>query len=113
MPLSLGLILLDLSLFSGVNNRDMLILDLASDNSPEFPRTGIKALFLLSFPFLQSVNVIQCTNTMVSDSYFGKPFVWCLLHNGGGNRAIYGNLTLIANEPINTMNIPNITMVNH
>ncbi len=50
---------------------------------------------------------------MVSDSYFGKPFVWCLLHNGGGNRAIYGNLTLIANEPINTMNIPNITMVNH
>ena len=33
-------------------------------------------------------------------SYFGKPFIWCLLHNYGGVRGIYGNLTNIATEPI-------------
>ena len=44
-------------------------------------------------------------------SYFGKPFIWCLLHNYGGTRGIYGNLTTIATGPIDAMNTPGSTMV--
>jgi len=44
-------------------------------------------------------------------SYFGKPFIWCLLHNYGGTRGIYGNLTTIATGPIDAMNTPGSTMI--
>ena len=46
-----------------------------------------------------------------TQSYFGKPFIWCLLHNFGGTRAIYGNLTTIATGPIDAMNTPGSTMI--
>ena len=44
-------------------------------------------------------------------SYFGKPFIWCLLHNFGGTRGIYGNLTRIATGPIDAMNTPGSSMI--
>ena len=47
----------------------------------------------------------------ITNSYFGKPFIWCLLHNYGGTRAIYGNLTTIATSPIDAMNTPGSTMI--
>ena len=62
----------------------MIILDLNSEVSPIWSRT---------------------------DSYFGKPFVWCLLHNYGGTRAIYGNLTTIATSPVESLHAPGSTMV--
>ena len=62
----------------------MLILDLNSEQSPIWSRT---------------------------DSYYGKPFVWCLLHNFGGTRGIYGNLTTIATSPVNSLHAPRSTMV--
>jgi alpha-N-acetylglucosaminidase len=31
-----------------------------------------------------------------------KQFIYCMLHNYGGRRALYGNLTLIASDPLNT-----------
>lgn len=34
------------------------------------------------------------------DSYYGKQWAWCMLHNYGGRRALYGNLTRIANGPV-------------
>ena len=46
-----------------------------------------------------------------TQSYFGKPFIWCLLHNFGGTRAIYGNLTTVATSPIDAMNTPGSTMI--
>ena len=46
-----------------------------------------------------------------TQSYFGKPFIWCLLHNYGGTRGIYGNLTTIATGPIDAMNTPGSTMI--
>eukprot|EP00117_Sycon_ciliatum_P016941 scpid38479/ scgid16158/ Alpha-N-acetylglucosaminidase; N-acetyl-alpha-glucosaminidase; Alpha-N-acetylglucosaminidase 82 kDa form; Alpha-N-acetylglucosaminidase 77 kDa form len=33
------------------------------------------------------------------ESYYGKPFVWCMLHNFGGRRSLCGNLTRIATGP--------------
>ena len=34
------------------------------------------------------------------DSYYGKPFAWCMLHNYGGRRDLYGNLSRIATGPV-------------
>lgn len=46
-----------------------------------------------------------------TSSYFGKPFIWCLLHNYGGTRGIYGNLTTIAVEPLLALHANGSTMV--
>lgn len=60
---------------SGVErDSDMLILDLWSESMPQWRRT---------------------------DSYFGKPWIWCQLHDYGGNMGLYGqimNLTVNATE---------------
>ncbi|KAJ5155130.1 uncharacterized protein N7500_010569 [Penicillium coprophilum] len=62
---------------SGVDsNEDMLILDLFSESIPEWRRTN---------------------------SYYGKPWIWCQLHNFGGNMGLYGqiqNLTQNATEAL-------------
>ena len=55
----------------GVADTDMIILDLNSEESPIWP-------------------------TFVENN---KPFIWCLLHNYGGRRALYGNLDHYALQP--------------
>ena len=69
---------------SGVPNDKMIILDLNSEQNPIWNKTS---------------------------SYFGKPFIWCLLHNYGGTRGIYGNLTTIAIDPLIALKAPGSTMV--
>ena len=39
------------------------------------------------------------------------PLVVGMLHNYGGNRGLYGNLSVIANGPVEAMQYPNVTMV--
>ena len=34
------------------------------------------------------------------ESFFGKPFIWCMLQNFGGLPGIYGNLATIATAPM-------------
>eukprot|EP01123_Difflugia_compressa_P014230 TRINITY_DN715_c0_g1_i2.p1 TRINITY_DN715_c0_g1~~TRINITY_DN715_c0_g1_i2.p1 ORF type:complete len:538 (-),score=68.55 TRINITY_DN715_c0_g1_i2:92-1501(-) len=68
----------------GVSNSDMIILDLYSDEYPIFSST---------------------------QSYFGKDFIWCMLHNFGGMRGIYGLLDHISTAPIETENNPSYTMI--
>mmetsp|Transcript_14706 Transcript_14706/g.25215 ORF Transcript_14706/g.25215 Transcript_14706/m.25215 type:complete len:686 (+) Transcript_14706:2-2059(+) len=69
---------------SGVPNHGMLILDLFSDLEPVWSKTK---------------------------SYYGKAFIWCMLHNFGGNRDLYGNLPGIASSPIKSRHTPGSTMV--
>ena len=69
---------------SGVPNDDMIILDLSSEQAPVWSNT---------------------------QSFFGKPFIWCMLHNYGGIRGIYGNLTTIGNDPIDARLTNGSTMV--
>ena len=57
---------------SGVPDEGMLLLDLTSDEVPMWP-------------------------TLAANK---KKFIWCLLHNYGGARALYGNLTMLATSPI-------------
>ncbi|KAL2829302.1 putative alpha-N-acetylglucosaminidase [Aspergillus pseudoustus] len=59
---------------SGVeDNSDMMILDLFSESSPQWQRTN---------------------------SYYGKPWVWCQLHDYGGNMGMYGQIQNITQNPI-------------
>ncbi len=54
------------SLLGGVTvNSDMLILDLFSESQPQWQRTS---------------------------SFYGKPWVWCELHDYGGNQGLYGQI---------------------
>ena len=46
----------------------MIILDMPSDIFPQYGRL---------------------------DSFFGQPFIWTMLHNFGGNVAMYGALTTV------------------
>jgi alpha-N-acetylglucosaminidase len=59
---------------SGVEvDADMLVLDLFSESQPQWQRT---------------------------DSYYGKPWVWCELHNYGGNMGLYGQIDNVTVNPV-------------
>ena len=57
-------------------NSDMHILDLFSETQPEWQRTN---------------------------SYYGKPWIWCELHNYGGNMGLYGQIENITVNPIKAL----------
>ena len=59
----------------GVPDDGMLLLDLTSDEVPMWSKIAAN----------------------------GKRFIWCLLHNYGGSRALYGNLTMLSSAPLATM----------
>ncbi|KAI4382992.1 hypothetical protein MLD38_008879 [Melastoma candidum] len=46
-----------------------------------------------------------------SSQFYGTPYVWCLLHNFGGNIEMYGVLDSIASGPIDARVSENSTMV--
>jgi alpha-N-acetylglucosaminidase len=72
------------SYLSGVDNDRMIILDLVSEDYPLWQRFS---------------------------SFFGKPFIWCLLHNFGAVRGMYGNLTHIGAAPLLTLAHADSTMI--
>jgi len=57
---------------SGVPNDRMILLDLFTEYSPVFSR---------------------------ENNYYGKKWIWCMLHNFGGNPGMWGNLTHILKQP--------------
>ena len=67
------------ALLGAVQDENMLILDLWSERHPVWNRT---------------------------EAYYGKPWVWCMLHNFGQNINMSGNLTSVANDPANALNDP-------
>ncbi|XP_038068076.1 alpha-N-acetylglucosaminidase-like [Patiria miniata] len=62
----------------------LIVLDLASDILPVYDRT---------------------------DSYYGQPFIWCMLHNFGGNHGLYGRLDYINKAVFVGRIFPGSTMV--
>jgi alpha-N-acetylglucosaminidase len=56
----------------GVPDNGMVILDLWAEENPVWNRT---------------------------QSYYGKPWIWCMLHNFGGRNMMYGNAAKLATEP--------------
>lgn len=69
---------------SGVPNDGLLILDLNSEIGPLAPKF---------------------------DDYYGKFWVWNLLHNFGGRRGVYGNLDVVASAPMHFRTKRGSTMV--
>lgn len=67
------------ALLSGVPDDGMIILDLWSERYPVWNRT---------------------------ESYFGKTWIWCMLHNFGQNITLSGNVTSVANDPANLLKNP-------
>ena len=55
---------------------DMLILDLFSETQPQWQRL---------------------------DSYYGKPWIWCQLHDYGGNQGLYGQVMNVTVNPIKAL----------
>ncbi|KAI0964544.1 hypothetical protein AcW1_010249 [Taiwanofungus camphoratus] len=68
----------------GVTDNDsMIVLDLYSEAAPQWNRTN---------------------------SYFGKQWVWCELHDFGGNIGMEGNLPEVTTGPVTALNYPGSTM---
>lgn len=58
-------------LFKGVPDERLLLLDLYAEEYPQWQKTS---------------------------AFYGKPWVWCMLHSFGGRPGLYGNLPAIAHE---------------
>ncbi|MEE3344897.1 MAG: alpha-N-acetylglucosaminidase TIM-barrel domain-containing protein, partial [Bacilli bacterium] len=69
---------------SGVPNDGMIILDLFTEYTPVWSKF---------------------------ENYFGKKWIWCTLHNFGGNPGMWGNLTHILQKPQEDINNSNGTMI--
>lgn len=67
-----------------VEDSDMLILDLFSESHPQWQRTN---------------------------SYYGKPWIWCQLHNYGGNMGLYGQVENVTYNPVQALGNSSSTMV--
>ena len=67
------------ALLGAVPDDNMLILDLWSERFPVWQRT---------------------------EAYYGKPWVWCMLHNFGQNITMSGNVTNVANGPAEALANP-------
>lgn len=64
------------ALLNGVNDEHMIILDLWSETRPIWSST---------------------------EAYYGKKWIWCMLHNFGGNIGMFGKMDTIANVPAKTL----------
>lgn len=67
------------AMLSGVPNDKMIILDLWSETNPAWQKT---------------------------DAYYGKPWIWCMLQNFGGNTGMFGRMSNVANDPANALHNP-------
>lgn len=67
------------ALLNAVPNDRLLVLDLWSENHPVWNRT---------------------------EAYYGKPWIWCMLHNFGGNISLYGRMDEVAKAPANALHDP-------
>lgn len=67
------------ALLNAVPDDRMIILDLYSESKPVWNRT---------------------------DAYYGKPWIWCMLHNFGGNISLYGRMDVVSKTPALTLHDP-------
>ncbi len=62
----------------------MIVLDLFSETAPQWQRTN---------------------------SYYGKPWIWCQLHDYGGNMGMYGRVDNVTQNPIEALDNSTSTMI--
>jgi alpha-N-acetylglucosaminidase len=66
-------------LLKGVPDYGMIVLDLYSEEHPVWNET---------------------------DAYYGKPWIWCMLQNFGGNISLFGRMENVAHDPANALHDP-------
>ena len=67
------------ALLKAVPNDKMILLDLATEIEPVWKRT---------------------------QAFYGKPWIWNMLHNFGGNTNLFGRMDVVATEPAKALNDP-------
>lgn len=67
------------ALLNAVPDDNMIVLDLWTETRPVWNRT---------------------------EAYYGKPWLWCMVHNFGGNNNLFGKMPVIANGPAETLYHP-------
>lgn len=67
-----------------VPNDRMIVLDLHSELNPQYLRL---------------------------DSYFGKPFIWCMLHNFGGTLGMHGSLGILNSQIVKARKMTGSTLI--
>uniref|UniRef100_A0A8D0GML8 Alpha-N-acetylglucosaminidase n=1 Tax=Sphenodon punctatus TaxID=8508 RepID=A0A8D0GML8_SPHPU len=72
------------ALLRGVPIGRMVVLDLFAESKPVYPWT---------------------------ESFYGQPFIWCMLHNFGGNHGLFGTVESINRGPFEARHFPNSTMM--
>ncbi|KAM4691881.1 alpha-N-acetylglucosaminidase [Rhinophrynus dorsalis] len=72
------------ALLHGVPIGRMLVLDLFAETESVYSRTG---------------------------SFYGQPFIWCMLHNFGGNHGLFGKVESINRGPFDALYFPDSSMV--
>lgn len=64
------------ALLNAIPNDHMILLDLYSESHPVWNRTN---------------------------AYYGKPWIWCMLHNFGGNISLWGRMKNVAADPFSAL----------
>ncbi|CAG5128828.1 unnamed protein product [Candidula unifasciata] len=76
--------------------------------------TQVKAL-VTSVPLGRMIILDLCAETLPVyqrvQSYYGQPFIWCMLHNFGGTMELYGAVDNINKGPFIARAFPNSTMI--
>lgn len=67
------------AMLNAVPDDNMIVLDLWTETRPAWDRTN---------------------------AYYGKPWLWCMVHNFGGNANLFGKMPIIANGPAKTLAHP-------
>ncbi|XP_072260067.1 alpha-N-acetylglucosaminidase [Pyxicephalus adspersus] len=84
-------------------------------NNPSFWRPAqIKALLhgtpigriIVLDLFAETIPVYQYT-----ESFYGQPFIWCMLHNFGGNHGLFGKVESVNTGPFDALSFKNSTMI--
>ncbi|HVU55362.1 MAG TPA: alpha-N-acetylglucosaminidase [Puia sp.] len=73
------------ALLDAVPNEHMLLLDLAAEIEPVWRRTEARAA--------------GSGSSEGPTSFYGKPWIWCMLHNFGGNISMFGRMDGVATGP--------------
>lgn len=72
------------ALLNGVPQGRMIVLDLFAESMPVFNFT---------------------------QSFYGQPFIWCMLHNFGGNSGLFGTVQRVNSGPFEAQKFPGSTLV--
>lgn len=72
------------ALLRGVPLGRMMVLDLFAETEPLFSST---------------------------ESFYGQPFIWCMLHNFGGNSGFFGTVESVNSGPFEAFRFPNSSLV--